>query len=158
MPPSNHDACPSSLSSTHSAPDKTKSSSPALDALQAELDALLDYHLYLSEPEVHKATHDLLRGYSHIVPTLCFVEQQNKITSEIATVSEERTRLQNKSVEMVAKAKACKEKVALLREKLVACEKRDDVGTEEHVAVDGKLDVVPGTNVIAGQEKWLRLL
>ncbi|KAF7508445.1 hypothetical protein GJ744_009298 [Endocarpon pusillum] len=149
MPASNHDARPSSPSSTFSAPDKTKSSSAVLDALQADLDALLDYHLYLSDPQVHKATHDLLREYQH---------QQNRITSEISTVSEERTRLQNKSVEMVAKAKACKEKVALLREKLVACEKRDGVGTEEHVAVDGKLDVVLGTNVTGGQEKWLRLL
>lgn len=119
---------------------------------------MLDYHLYLSEPEVHKDTHDLLRGYSHIVPTLYFVGQRNRINSQIATVSEERTRLQDKSVEMVAKATACKEKVALLREKLVACEKRDGVGTEENVAVDGKLDVVPGTNVTGGQEKWLRLL
>ena len=119
---------------------------------------MLEYHLYLSEPEVHKATHDLLRGYGHIVPTLYFVGQRNRITSEIATVSEERTRLQEKSVEMVVKAKACKEKVALLRKKLEACEKRDGVATEENVVVDGKLDVVPGTNVTGGQDKWLRLL
>lgn len=59
---------------------------------------------------------------------------------------------------MVARVKACKEKLAVLGKKLEAYENGGGVGKEENAVVDRKLDVVPGINVIGGEENWLRLL
>lgn len=73
-------------------------------------------------------------------------------------VSEERTRLQEKSVEMVAKAKACKEKIAVLGKKLKAYEESEGVGKEENAVTDRQPDVVPGISVTGREVQWLRLL
>ncbi len=72
--------------------------------------------------------------------------------------SEERTRLQEKSIEMVAKAKACKQKIAVLGKKLEAYERSHGVGKEKNAAIDRQPDVVSGISVTGGEVQWLRLL
>ena len=138
-----------------------------LQILTADCTQVFDYPLFLSKPETHKATHDLLHHLSSLVPTLYLpLEEEQKLAILISAVLEERKGLKLKTVDMALRVTASREQIALVKKEQMngakGDEKKDRARQKEHMATrdspEKKSDFVPGVDTIGGQAAWMRLL
>lgn len=131
---------------------------------------VFEYPLQLSKPETHKATDDLIRHLTKLIPALNLpLPEQKDLASLTSAFYEERTALRAKSVDMALKVTACREKMAVVmrqqekrdRRNGKNCDSCDDEDEEEEEDDDGEDEVaieemLAGLDDIDSEETWLR--